>query len=76
MPKVRKKIENNINDFINSADEVQINDNLNPNAKRDYKKINVPFNEHEYKILENAANQHGRTKLNFIRWAILEAAGK
>ncbi|GBO89241.1 hypothetical protein [Marinobacter salsuginis] len=45
-----------------------------PNAPRKYKKLNVPFNEFEYGVLETAANNSGRSKLNFIRWAILKAA--
>ena len=65
MPKVRK----NISDFIDSADNVE---KLNPNAKRDYKKITVPFNQYEYELLDKLATKHGRTKLNFIRWAISE----
>lgn len=45
-----------------------------PTAKRDFKAIRVPFNEYEYKILDEAAPKTGRTKLNFIRWAILKMA--
>ena len=44
---------------------------LNPNAPRDFKSINVPFNEYEYRQLEKLARQTGRTKLNAIRWAVL-----
>ena len=47
---------------------------VDPNAPRDYKKINVPFNEYEYHRLEKAADKSGRSKLNFIRRAILKAA--
>jgi hypothetical protein len=47
---------------------------LDPRAKRDFKAIRVPFNEYEYKILDEAAPKTGRTKLNFIRWAILKLA--
>lgn len=45
-----------------------------PNASRDYKSIRVPFNEHEYSVLDEAARLTGRSKLNFIRWAILQMA--
>ena len=45
-----------------------------PAAKRDYKAIRVPFNEHEYKLLEEAAEKVGRSKLNFMRHAMLEMA--
>ena len=47
---------------------------LDPTAKRDFKAIRVPFNEYEYSILDEAAPKTGRTKLNFIRWAILKMA--
>ena len=47
---------------------------LDPNAKRDFKAIRVPFNEYDYSKLEAIANKTGRTKLNVIRWAILKLA--
>ena len=56
--------------FASGADK---NGMLNPNAKRDYKAIRVPFNEFEYKKLEEFAKKTGRSKLNAIRWAILQA---
>ena len=45
---------------------------LDPNAPRQYKTISVPFNEYEFKQLEQAIQKTNRTKLNFIRWAMLE----
>lgn len=47
---------------------------LKQNAIRDYKAIRVPFNEYEYRQLEIAAQASGRTKLNFIRYAMLKLA--
>ncbi|WP_020405268.1 hypothetical protein [Hahella ganghwensis] len=47
---------------------------LDPNAKREFKAIRVPFNEYEYSKLEEVATKTGRTKLNVIRWAILKLA--
>jgi hypothetical protein len=47
---------------------------LNQNAIRDYKTISVPFNEYEYQQLEIASQLSGRTKLNFIRYAMLKFA--
>lgn len=47
---------------------------LDPNAKREHKAIRVPFNEYEYLKLQEASAKTGRTKLNFIRWAILKLA--
>ncbi|SJM94639.1 hypothetical protein [Crenothrix polyspora] len=45
---------------------------LNRNAKRDYKAIQVPFNQYEYEQLELGSQLSGRTKLNFIRYALLK----
>lgn len=47
---------------------------LDPQAKRDFKAIRVPFNEYEYLQLEEATQVTGRTKLNFIRYAMLKMA--
>lgn len=47
---------------------------LDPNANRDFKAIRVPFNEYEYKKLDEVATKTGRTKLNVMRWAILKLA--
>lgn len=50
--------------------------NLNPSAKRDFKGIRVPLNEYEYKKLTELAEKTGRTKLNAIRFAILKLASE
>ncbi len=47
---------------------------LDPHAKHDFRAIRVPFNEYEFEKLEEAAAKMGRSKLNFIRWAILKMA--
>lgn len=47
---------------------------LNQNAIRDYKAIRVPFNEYEHQQLEIASQLSGRTKLNFMRYAMLKLA--
>ncbi len=47
---------------------------VDKNAIRDYKAIRVPFNEYEYRQLEIASQLSGRTKLNFIRYAMLKLA--
>lgn len=47
---------------------------INKNAVRDHKAIRVPFNEYEYQQLEKASQLSGRTKLNFIRYAMLKLA--
>ena len=47
---------------------------LDPNAKREFKAIRVPFNGFEYSKLEEVAKKTGRSKLNVMRWAILKLA--
>jgi hypothetical protein len=54
--------------------EVEEEASLDPDAKRDFKAIRVPFNEYEYRQLEALAKATGRTKLNAVRWAILQIA--
>ncbi len=44
------------------------------NAPRKFKTISVPFNEYEYEQLLEGINLSGRTKLNFIRYAMLKLA--
>lgn len=43
-------------------------------AIRDYKAIRVPFNEYEYQQLVQGAALSGRSKLNFMRHAMLVMA--
>jgi hypothetical protein len=75
MPKVRQKKIVSENTFVDGADKTPDKPiSLNPNNKRNYKNINVPFNEFEYNMLNDAAQRAGRTKLNFIRWAISVAS--
>jgi hypothetical protein len=45
---------------------------LNPDAIRDYKAIRIPFNEYEYEQLVKGARLSGRSKLNFLRYAMLK----
>jgi len=47
---------------------------LEKNAKRDFKSIRMPFNQFEYEQLDAAAKAAGRTKVNFIRYAIAQLA--
>ena len=70
---VSKRTREQIEAFGAGA-EVLENENvvqLDNNAPRSYKAIRVPFNEYEFRQLEKASVQTGRTKLNFIRRAIL-----
>jgi hypothetical protein len=45
---------------------------INQNAIRDFKAMRVPFNEYEYNQLVEGAHLSGRTKLNFMRYAMLK----
>ena len=47
---------------------------LDPNLPRKFKTISVPFNEYEYEQLIKGSNLSGRTKLNFVRYAMLKLA--
>ncbi len=49
---------------------------LDMDANRDYKAIRLPFNEYEYRQLEEASRRTGRSKLNFIRYAMLRLAAE
>jgi len=46
----------------------------NPSAIRDYKAMRVPFNQYEFEQLEVASKLSGRSKLNFMRYAMLKFA--
>ena len=65
--------EKQVEQFAAAADGAPTR-NLAPSAPRTHKKINVPFNEYEFQQLEEAAVRAGRSKLNFLRWAMLEQA--
>lgn len=65
--------EKQIEQFADGADGAPTR-NLEPSAPRTHKRINVPFNEYEFKKLEEAAQRAGRSKLNYLRWAMLEQA--
>ena len=47
---------------------------LNPNAPRDFKAVRLPFNQYEWTRLESACQKTGRSKLNFLRRAMLSLA--
>jgi hypothetical protein len=47
---------------------------LNQEAHRDYKAMRVPFNQYEYEQLVVGSKLSGRTKLNFMRYAMLKLA--
>ena len=47
---------------------------LDPNEPRKFKTISVPFNEYEYDQLLKGTTLSGRTKLNFVRYAMLKLA--
>ena len=45
---------------------------LDQNASRKFKTMSVPFNEYEYDQLLKGINLSGRSKLNFVRYAMLK----
>ena len=47
---------------------------LDQNAPRNFKTMSVPFNEYEYEQLSEGIKLSGRTKLNFMRFAMLKFA--
>ncbi|MDP2699893.1 hypothetical protein [Thalassospira sp.] len=68
-----------IEDFASRVDDVappaeRGRPKLPASEKRNFKSINVTFNQAEWEVLEKAAAKSGRPKNNFIRWAIMEKA--
>ena len=47
---------------------------LDPNAPRSHKALSMHFNEYEWNRLESACQKTGRSKLNFLRRAMLALA--
>lgn len=73
----RQPTQEQIETFASGAENAivtEIKPKLDPSAKRDFKAIRVAFNEYEYSILDEAAPKTGRSKLNFIRWAVMQMA--
>jgi len=67
-------IKERIEAFISAVDSQPESKTPAPDASRNFKAIRVPFNEYEFLQLEQACLATGRTKLNFIRYAILKVA--
>lgn len=59
---------------VNGDNSKPIIDILDQNEPRKFKTISVPFNEYEYKQLLEGIKLSSRTKLNFIRYAMLTLA--
>ena len=83
MPKVRKPVTNKsptpdqVEAFAAGAESVQqVEQTVDPTAPRNFKALKLGLNEYEYQILENASRSAGRSKLNFIRHAMLTMAKK
>jgi hypothetical protein len=60
--------------FANKADGVSTEIVLDKNAPRKFKTMTLPFNEYEYEELLKGVNLSDRTKLNFVRYAMLKLA--
>lgn len=65
-----------IENFASGADGGNTTEEYKPSriAIRDYKAIRIPFNQYEYEQLEAASKLSGRSKLNFMRYAMLKLA--
>ena len=72
MVKKREIKKEDIEKFAAGADSYdnEQSQTLDPNAKRDFKKIQVPFNEWEYNNLVELTTLTSRSKLGAMRWAI------
>jgi hypothetical protein len=64
-------IERKVEEFAGSAEGGNISE-TDRNAKRSYKAISMPFNQYEFEQLEIGARLSGRSKLNFLRFAMLK----
>lgn len=73
-----KKKKKTVDEFIDDAavDGKATEVKLNPKAKRDFKSIRHPFNEYEYKLLEEAAADANLSLLAFIRSSWMNVAKK
>ena len=63
--------------FAGGVDGEKINPTvrvLDQNEPRKFKTMSVPFNEYEYDQLMKGINLSGRSKLNFVRYAMLKLA--
>ena len=81
MPKVRKPAAataapttDQIEAFAAGAEAAPAAQELDPTAPHNFKAVKVGFNEYEYQALEAASRKSGRSKLNFIRHAMLKMA--
>jgi len=80
MPKVRKPstpaapTSDQIEAFAAGAETAPVTPTLDPTAPHNFKALKVGFNEYEYQALEAASRKSGRSKLNFIRHAMLKMA--
>lgn len=65
-------LESRIEAFANEADNESVEQQPDPTAKRDFKEIRLPLNEYEFRELDRKAKLTNRSRLNFIRQAILQ----
>ncbi|HGJ5868558.1 MULTISPECIES: hypothetical protein [Arsenophonus] len=64
-------VEKKIEEFASAADQmIKQKNELNSEARRDYKALRVPFNQYEYELLERLCKKTKRSKLNMIRYAL------
>ncbi|WP_063657565.1 hypothetical protein [Candidatus Arsenophonus triatominarum] len=69
--RVPDSVEKKIEEFASAADQiVKPQNDLDSEARRDYKALRVPFNQHEFELLEKLCKKTKRSKLNMIRYAL------
>jgi hypothetical protein len=72
VPSLAKDITEQIEKFAAGAEGGSIDKKTDQTAIHDFKAIRLPFNQYEYEQLEIGAKLSGRSKLNFIRYAMLK----
>ena len=68
--KKRKAEQSFIDGNSKSSDPIK----LDPNAKRDYKSVNIPLNQWEYEMLQKITEKLGGSFVNSIRAGIRSCA--
>lgn len=72
---VKRRIsEDEIKKFADAADRRTEPEGPKMSDPHTYKTLSLALNEYHYTILDQAAEASGRSKMNFIRRAILEMA--
>lgn len=72
---IQTTVDEQIEKFAAQADGLPVPPApLNPDARRDFKAMQLLLNQWEFERLEAACKKAGRTKLGFVRFAVLKLA--